>query len=410
MTKISMNEKTRQYLAETHKWTQEELDRCLRFWLNHGVDRQHGGMYTCLDRTGQLYSTDKSVWMQGRTAWTFSYLCNIYGEREEWRATAESCLDFLERYCFNPKVPSRLLFTVTGDGRPLRQRRYHASEGFYAMANAEYYLLTGKPEHLERARRAYNLIWDLNHGAPDPTGLGPKTEPETRQMRALGSPMIYLNLTAVMRRADSDPAANEIYSSRAAECVRDIVTYHYRPDLKCTLEAVGLNGEFYDKFSAGRVVNPGHSIECAWFMMEEANRIGDGQLYETAENILKDAYELGWDKEFGGLLYMVDMMGWPPEPYEHDMKLWWPHNETLIAALMAYRDTGKAEYLEMFEETLTYSQRVFSDPEYGEWFGYLRRDGRPTEPPSKGTIYKGPFHLPRMLIIVEQIIAELLGA
>ena len=39
----------------------------------------------------------------------------------------------------------------------------------------------------------------------------------------------------------------------------------------------------------------------------------------------------------------------------------------------------------------------FSDPEYGEWFGYLRRDGKPTQPPCKGHTYKGSFHVMRML-------------
>jgi N-acylglucosamine 2-epimerase len=122
------------------------------------------------------------------------------------------------------------------------------------------------------------------------------------------------------------------------------------------------------------------------------------------------AFDAGWDDTYGGLLYFVDVKGLPPEAYEHDMKLWWPHNEILITTLMLYRDTGKEEYLDKFYKTLDYCQKVFADPEYGEWYGYLRRDSKPTEPSTKGSTFKGPFHLPRMLSMVDVMIGEILGA
>lgn len=394
------------YLQATKQWVKEELKRCVDFWVNNGFDRRHGGMYTCLDRKGQVFSTDKSVWMQGRAAWTFSRLCNQYGERAEWREVAESCLDFMEKHCVNHEAGNRMYFTVTEDGEPLRQRRYNFSEGFYAMANAEYYILTQNPENLKRARSAYDLIWDLNRGIiDDPTGLGPKTIPETRQLRGLGGPMIYLNLTAVMRKAD--PEREELYNKRSKQCVHDIFAYHRKKDMKCTLENVGLNGEFLSDVTEGRIVNPGHDIECAWFLMDEANRTGDKKLYKESEGIFLDAINAGWDNEYGGLLYFIDCLGKPPEAYEHDMKLWWPHNEILIAAIMAYRDTKDQVYLDWFKKTLDYCQQVFSDPEYGEWYGYLRRDGKPTQPPCKGSTFKGPFHLPRMLMAVDEVIDQI---
>ena len=394
-------------LEKTHAWIKEELDRTVRFWLEHGMDPVHGGVYTCLDRKGEIFSTDKSVWMQGRCAWTFSRLCNQYGERPEWRKAAESCLDFMEAHCINREKGGRMYFTVTKEGRPLRQRRYNFSEGFYAMANAEYYLLSGKEEHLARARAAYELIWNLNRGLiEDPVALGPKTIPGTRGGRSLADPMIYLNLSSVLRRAD--PQREALYNERSAQCVHDIFTYHRKEDLRCTLETVGPNGEFMRDITAGRVVNPGHDIECAWFLMEEANRLGDSALHEKTQELFMDAINAGWDKEYGGLLYFVDCLGKPPEAYEHDMKLWWPHNEVVIASLMAYRDTGKPVFLDWFMKTIDYCRTYFSDPEYGEWYGYLRRDGLPTQPPCKGSTFKGPFHLPRMLMMADELLDEIL--
>ena len=301
-----------------------------------------------------------------------------------------------------------MYFTVTAEGEPLRQRRYYYSEGFYAIANAEYYALTGEKVYLDRARAAYELYWQLYQGLiEDPTGFGPKTIPETRSGRGLGLPMIYLNICSVLRRCDPENTA--VYDERSKICVDEIFKYHFKPELRCTLENVGPNGEVRDHVTEGRIVNPGHDIECSWFLMEYANHIDDSELHKKAQTVFDYAINAGWDNEFGGLLYFIDCKGLPPEAYEHDMKLWWPHNEILIASMMAYRDTRDERFHEWFTKTLDYCKEVFSDPENGEWYGYLRRDGKPTMPSTKGSTFKGPFHLPRCLSMVDQMISQILS-
>ena len=394
-------------LLSARRWARNELEGVADFWLVHGWDRVNGGVYTCLDRAGNIYSTDKSVWMQGRCAWTYAYLCGVYGAREEWLEFSKSCLDFMEAHCINRPCKDRMYFTVTADGCPLRQRRYCFSEGFYAIANAEYYGVTGDTSCLERACRAYELIYDLHNGMPDPVGMGPKTIPETRSGRALADPMIYLNITSVLRRVDTEREA--LYNERAKECVELIRRFHYKPELGCTLETVGMNGEYMGDITEGRFVNPGHDIECSWFLLEQARLSHDETAAALAQSIYDQAFSAGWDEVYGGLLYFLDCEGKPPQAYEHDMKLWWPHNEILIASLMMYRHTQDETYLEHFLRTLDYCKRVFSDPEYGEWFGYCRRDGKPTDPPCKGSIFKGPFHVPRSLVMVDRLITDILG-
>ena len=398
----------KELLKSQQEWIRGELEACANFWLKNGWDKENGGVYTCLDRWGKIYSTDKSVWMQGRCAWTFSYLCHVYGIKQEWLDFAKSCLDFMEKYCINREKGNRMYFTVTADGKPLRQRRYFYSESFYAIANAEYYALTKDEVYLQRAREAYEIYWNLYQGiGEDATGFGPKTIPETRSGRGLGLPMICLNICSVLCRCD--PAHAEEYNQRSQVCVHDIFTYHHKADLRCTLENVGPDGEFRGDVTEGRIVNPGHDIECSWFLMEYANRMGDKELHKKAETVFDYAIEAGWDKEYGGLLYFIDCKGLPPEAYEHDMKLWWPHNEILIASMMAYRDTGDEKFYGWFCKTLDYCKEVFADPENGEWYGYLRRDGKPTMPSTKGSTFKGPFHLPRMLIMVDQMISQVLA-
>ncbi len=403
-----MNEDQLAQIKELRLWLEDQLATCTAFWLEHGMDSVNGGVYTCLDREGKVYSTDKSVWMQGRCAWTFSYLCHLYGKRPEWMEAAKSCLDFLEQHCKNPEAGGRLYFTVTADGKPLRQRRYNFSEGFYCIGNAEYYGLTHEPVYLDRARWAYELIYALNNGLiEDPTGFGPKTLPETRSGRSLGDSMIFLNIIGIMRRVDPDHT--DQYDKHAAECVERITKEHFRPEMNCTLENVNLDGEPELEYTQGRVVNPGHDIECSWFLLDEAAYRDDAALAKTALEIFKNAIEAGWDEEYEGILYFIDACGLPTEAYEHDMKLWWPHNEAMIASSKAYKLTGEQYYLEWLMKVVKYCKEHFADPEYGEWYGYLRRDGLPTMPPTKGSTFKGPFHVPRALCMTERILAEIIG-
>ena len=391
----------------SRQWVRAELRRSVDFWLKYGMDPVHGGVYTCLDRKGEIYSTDKSVWMQGRCGWIFAFLCHNYGVKQEWLDASKSCLDFMEAHCFNRERGDRMYFTVTAEGKPLRQRRYYFSEAFCAIANAEYYGVTGDKSRLERARQCYDLYWDLSRGKPDPVGMGPKTIPETRTGRAFGTPMIILNVTGVLLR--TDPERKALYEERAQQCVDEIFQYHVKPDLKCVLENVDPDGTARLYHTDGRIVNPGHDIEGVWFLLEYARRVGDTALVGKAAEIFRWAVEAGWDKEYGGLLYFIDCLGKPPEAYEHDMKLWWPHNELLIASIMLYRDTGDETYLEWFWRAEEYCREYFCDSEYGEWYGYLRRDGKPTMPPAKGSTFKGPFHVPRSLITTDLVLGELLG-
>jgi N-acylglucosamine 2-epimerase len=397
----------KEQLLEVQSWAEEELERSVNFWLTHGMDKEHGGVYTCLDRKGNIYSTDKSVWMQGRCGWLFSYLCHMYGVRQEWLDAAKSCLDFMEDHCINRAAGNRMYFTVTAEGKPLRQRRYYYSEAFYASANAEYYGITGDEECLDRARTAYEIYWDLSHGGKDPVGLGPKTIPETRTGRSFGLPMIILNVISILMRVDPENRAE--YEERAQQCVDEILKYHVHPELQCVLENVDMDGNARLYYTEGRTVNPGHDIEGVWFLLEHAQRTGNKELVKTAAQIFDWAIEAGWDQKYGGLLYFIDCEGKPPEAYEHDMKLWWPHNEILIASLMLFRDTGDNKYLDWFLRTMNYCKAHFSDPEYGEWYGYLRRDGLPTEPSTKGSTFKGPFHMPRSMIMVDTLIDQIIG-
>lgn len=376
------------------KFKDELLNSCASFWLKNGMDKEYGGLINCLDRTGRVYSDDKSVWMQGRAGWTFSYIYNHIEQKQEYLDIAKSCINFATKYCID-QTDGRMYFTVTREGKPLRKRRYWFSETFYIIANAEYYMATKQTQYLEQAKKYFKFVYGMyKDPTSDPYKITPKSYSETRAMKTLANPMIMLNVASIMRDADE---GNDAYYNDIITSLIDDIKVFYKPEYNAMFENITWENEVILNSSACRVINPGHDIECSWFLLEEGIKRNDASLINFAKTVFDNAFELGWDKEYGGITYFKDVLGLPVEAYEHDMKLWWPHNETVIASLMLYKYTHEEKYKEIFDRVCEYAFTHFSDKEYGEWFGYLRRDGKPTEPPCKGHTYKGPFHVMRML-------------
>ncbi len=386
------------------KYNAQLFENLIPFWLEKGFDKEYGGFYTCLDKEGNIYSTDKSVWMQGRAGYIFSCISNLYGKNEKYLNVAKSCIDFLNKYCFD--TDGRMYFTVTKDGKPLRKRRYRFSETFYIMANAEYFIATGDNTCLINAKKFYDFVYGIYSGEiSDPYKITPKVCEETRSAKALSEPMILLNVTHVMLKADSENA--DRYLEISKKLIEDIKFFN-KENTNFMLESMSTDGIYQKDVASMRIINPGHTIELAWFLIQAAEDLNDNSLISFAENIFNAAFDIGWDKKFGGLLSFVDCEGLPVETYEHNMKFWWPHTETIIASLMLYNKTGKNRYLKIFDKVTKYIFKYFVDDKNGEWFGYLNRRGEPNYPESKGTTYKGPFHTLRGAFMVDFLIKKIL--
>jgi N-acylglucosamine 2-epimerase len=371
-----------------HLYKNTLLGDVVPFWLNHSLDYEYGGYLHFLDRDGSAYSTDKGVWIQCRGTWLFSRLYNTVEKKEEWLKAARLGYEFVMSHGFD--TDGRMFFELTRDGRPLRKRRYLFSECFAAMALAEYYRAAGDEEALEKARDTYRLVVRL-HRHPD-SSTPPKIFPETRVLKPLSMQFMLICVSQEMRRVGSDPLYEEVIN----DCLNQVFNHFLKKDKHALLENVGANGEYLDS-PEGRCVNPGHSIEVAWFIMHEGVHRNNSLLIDSALKILDWSLESGWDKNHGGILYFVDVEGKPPAQLEHDMKLWWPHTEALYALLLAYYLTGEEKYSAWYRRVHEYAFTRFPDPGYGEWFGYLHYDGTLANR-LKGSLWKGPFHIPRALL------------
>lgn len=362
-------------------------ENIMPFWMRHGLDRYNGGVYTCLDCKGNLMDSTKSVWFQGRFGFITAYAYNHIEKNPEWLAASKSCIDFIEKYCSDKD--GHMYFEVTAEGLPLRKRRYVFSECFAAIAMAEYSIASGDKEYAEKALALFKLIQKF---LSTPGFLEPKYLP-TLQARGHSITMILINTAFRIRAAITDP----ILDTQINESLDAIRRYFIHPEFKALLEMVGPNGELIDTCN-GRVINPGHCIETAWFILEEAKYRGwDSELTKMALQILGWSWEWGWDKEFGGIINFRDCRNFPAQDYSQDMKFWWPQTEAIIATLYAYQATHDEKYLAMHKQISDWTYAHFPDKECGEWYGYLHRDGTVAQP-AKGNLFKGPFHIPRMMI------------
>ncbi|GAB1462056.1 AGE family epimerase/isomerase [Pedobacter sp.] len=372
------------------------LNDTIPFWFPRSIDEEYGGYLFMRDLDGSLIDDDKAVWIQGRGAWLLSTLCNTVEPRKDWLDGAKSGIDFLNKYGFD--TDGQMFFHLTRDGQPIRKRRYYFSETFAVIANAAYAKASGDEQAAERARYLFGKCIEYS----TTPGLLPAKFTGNRPAKGIGVPMIMMNTAQQLRETIGDPRCDEWITKWIEEIKYDFV----KEDIKCVMEQVAPDGSIIDHID-GRTLNPGHAIEGAWFILHEAKyRNNDPELIELGCKMLDYMWERGWDKEHGGILYFNDVYDKPVQEYWQDMKFWWPHNETIIATLLAYTLTGDEKYARWHKLVHNYSYEKFYDKENGEWFGYLHRDGSVAQT-AKGNMFKGPFHLPRQEWYCAQLLQSL---
>jgi N-acylglucosamine 2-epimerase len=381
----------RDYKRLATQYKEALLKDVIPFWLKHSIDKQWGGYFTCLDREGKVYDTDKFVWLQNRQVWLFSKFYNELEPCPSWLEMATHGAEFLARH--GRDAEGNWYFSLTRNGQPLVQPYNVFSDCFAAMAFSQYARASGRDWAKDIALQAYQNVLRRK---VNPKGRYSKAYPGTRPMKSLAVPMILANLTLEMEWLLPTETLNAVLD----ETVQEVMTDFLEPTRGLLLENVSPDGDSLDCFE-GRLINPGHGIEAMWFMMDIAHRRQDSTTLQQAVDIVLKILDFAWDKEYGGLYYFMDIAAHPPTQLEWDQKLWWVHLETLVALAMGDRLTGRADCWDWYQRLHDYSWSHFADPEYGEWFGYLNRRGEVLLN-LKGGKWKGCFHVPRALYLCWQ--------
>ncbi|SDN08537.1 AGE family epimerase/isomerase [Kriegella aquimaris] len=362
------------------------LNDVVPFWEKNSPDWEFGGYFTCLDREGKVYDKDKFIWLQCRQVWLFSMLYNNVEQKKEWLDIALLGADFLKKYGMDKE--GNWYFSLTREGKPLVQPYNIFSDCFAVMAFAQLGKATGKEEYDNIARDTFrNILERRDH----PKGIYDKTFQGTRPMKNFALPMILSNLVLEVEHL-IEP---ELVGKTIDYAVHEVMEVFYRKEHGFILENVASDGGFIDTFD-GRLVCPGHGLESMWFVMDIGVRNKDNDLIHKAKDIALELLEYGWDKDYKGIFYFKDAKGYPLDRLDGNQKLWWVHQEAMLAMLKGYALTGDEKCWKWFEKVHDYAWNHFSDKENGEWFGYLDQKGEVLLS-LKGGKWKGCFHTPRFL-------------
>lgn len=376
-------------LAEQYK--DELLTNILPFWLEKSQDQEYGGYFTCLDRKGNVYDTDKFIWLQGRQVWLFSMMYNRLEKQQDWLDCAIQGGEFLKKHGHDGHY--NWYFSLTREGRPLIVPYNIFSYTFAAMAFAQLSKATGKDEYATIARKTFDRILGRSD---NPKGRWNKTVKGTRDLRNFTLPMILCNLSLELEHILDREFLDEIIE----RSIHMVMNLFYRRDLGIVVENITSNGDLSDTFE-GRLVNPGHALEAMWFIMDLGVRLNRPDLIASANDIALRMVDYGWDSKYGGIFYFLDRLGCPLQQLEWDQKLWWVHIESLVTMLKGYYLTGNELSLKWFNTIHEYTWERFRDPHYPEWWGYLNRRGEVLLN-LKGGKWKGCFHIPRGLYEIWQ--------
>ncbi|TDU43076.1 N-acylglucosamine 2-epimerase [Gelidibacter sediminis] len=361
------------------------LDDIIPFWERYSIDKEHGGYFTCLDTSGKVYDTDKFMWLQGRQAWTFSMLYNTVEKNENWLKLAKHGIDFIIKHGMDKD--GNFYFSTTREGNPLVQPYNIFSDCFAAMAFSQYAMASGDEEIKQLAKQTYlNILKKKDN----PKGTYEKTTGE-RPLKSFSLPMILSNLVLELEGVLDEEEVNKTIDFS----INEVMNVFLDKESGLVYEFVRPDGTHEDSYN-GRLINPGHGIEAMWFMIDIGVRRNDKELINKAADTILKILGYGWDKKYGGILYFMDVMNKPPQQLEWDQKLWWVHLEALVALTKAYEHTGRKELMNWYEKVHEYAWSHFSDPENGEWYGYLNRQGEVLLD-LKGGKWKGCFHVPRAM-------------
>ena len=381
------------------QYRDELLQNVIPFWLEKSQDKEYGGYFTCLDRQGNVFDTDKFIWLQGREVWLFAMLYNRVEKRQEWLDCAIQGAEFLKKYGHDGNL--NWYFSLDRQGNPLVEPYNIFSYTFATMAFGQLSIATGNQEYADIAKRTFDIILSKQG---NPKGKWNKAYPGTRSLKNFALPMILCNLAL-----EIEPLLDEAFIEKTMDtCIHKVMDVFLRPELGgIVVENVNADGSLSDTFE-GRQLTPGHAIEAMWFIMDLGKRLNRPELIEKAVQTTLKMIDYGWDKEYGGIYYFMDRKGCPPQQLEWDQKLWWVHIETLISLIKGYQLTGNKECLQWFEKVHHYTWEHFKDPKHREWWGYLNRQGEVLLD-LKGGKWKGCFHVPRGLYQVWKTIAMING-
>ena len=300
------------------------------------MDLEHGGIIASLDRDGTVVDTDKGVWQQGRFTWLLGELYNNVEPRAEWLELAKHGVDFIDRHCFDP-ADGRMWFHVTREGRPIRKRRYAPSaRALPRSPTANWPRRPATQSYAEKARRAFQSFIDHNF---DPQDAAAKIHRHATDARHR-VPDDHDRHRPGVARFDWLGRGRRVDRPQHRRRSRE---FHLKPDIRVR------DGDGRARRRNHRPLRRSDAQSGPRDRRGLVHHVGReaSRTMTTRRNGLPDARldvgaGLGQRVRRHPLFHRCH--GRPVQEYWHDMKFWWPHNEAIIATLLAFHLTGDPKY------------------------------------------------------------------
>ena len=369
-------------------------DEVIPFWLKYAVD-DSGAVNNCITEDGKVLSRDRYIWSQGRALYTFSALCNIVENREEYRKVADGLFNYLLNH--GRDESGKWMYLLDGEGNIKERDMSIYVDGFVLVGMTEYYLLTRDVRAKKIALETYeNTLKRLK--TPGSYSVAPyviENGTKTHGVNMIFA-SFYHHLGIALERGD--------IKSEAYRLANEILSDFYIEEKDAILEFVSTDGQYIDS-PMGRACVPGHAIESMWFLIKIFASYGENERIKKCTEIIKRHIELALDNTGKGLFLALDIDGREPIFWQKPTcKPWWVQLETLVATAYAYKFTGEEWFMDIHKKLSDFVYLSYPSG-HGEWYNWLDKDGKPTE--SAALPVKDPFHLPRALMELSEVLGSL---
>jgi mannobiose 2-epimerase len=364
----------------------------LPFWLEHSVDHRHGGF---IGRMSNELSIDrqahKGLILNARLLWTFSALSRSEGP-EPYLELARRAYDYLSAHFWDDRFGGAF-WQVDCHGVLVDDKKKIYGQAFCIYALSEYFLATGEPIALRRARELFDLIErhsnDAAHGgyietcnrdwtAADDVRLSDK---DMNEKKSMNNHLHVLEGYTNLYRVWPDPQVADELSGLIDLFERQILnrdTFHF--------------GHFFNERWELRsdTYTFGHDIEGSWLLCEAAEVLGRAERIEKVNSVAVDiaqaVYEQGLDSD-GGLFYEARA----GEVIDTN-KEWWPQAEAVVGFLNACQLSGREHFFQATAACWGFIERSIVDRTHGEWFWRVDQNGTPDRNEPKISEWKSPYH------------------
>jgi mannobiose 2-epimerase len=373
-------------------------ENILKYWIERVTDHENGGYFGRVDGHDFVHShAPKGAVQNARILWAFSAAYRVLGNAEYLDAATRALDYFLDN--FIDKEQGGVFWSLNYMGKPIDTKKQTYAIGFAIYGLSEYARATGSKRALDSA---INLYYDIEKKAYDCKGNG-YIEALTRDWQPIQD----------MRLSDKDENGSRTINTHLhiIEPYTNLYRVWKSEDLKKSIlnlidiftekllnkETNHLDLFFDDEWHGKRNIESyGHDIEASWLLHETALVLGEKQVLNTIEPIIRSIAKASDEglRPDGSMIYEH----WKDNNTYDLQRQWWVQCESVIGHVNLYQHFQDEDAFVKAKQCWDYIQTNLVDKEHGEWYWAILDDGTTNHIDDKAGFWKCPYHNSRMCL------------